>query len=153
MSESGPILPTEELSPERKKNREKIIAKAERILTDYENPDSDGEIRLQSIIEMRSGSPAKVIELLEIAISNCKSRAGDLLQETEYSEPGDLEESMKKQQEYLEMEELVRNIKVEYSIPIEFTPALKRQFAGKKDLGKIIEGIENNKNSAANDED
>jgi hypothetical protein len=150
MSHEGKNSPTGELSAERKSNREKVIAQAERFLSAYRQYDSDGQTELQAVEEMKGGDPGKVIELLEIHIDNCKSLAGDLLSGTLYSEPSDREESIRKQQEYLEMEELVRAIKIEYSVPMKFTPGLKRELAGRKKLKGIIENIVND--PAANDE-
>ena len=124
-----------EIGDETQERRRKMILDARDIIIEYGFDQGGGEYCLEALQEMKKGDPIPVIELIKNAVHICRSIAALHLDVGLEGEPPDVEESYARQGEFMSMERFIRAIQKEYAIPIEMTPALRREMRGKKELG------------------
>lgn len=120
-----------------KHGRESLIRKVRQFFISYPEGLQTGAM-YNALTEMQDGHPENALKLLTNAIGQCKRGAAELLDSSrEDYRNSDVEESSRMQFDAMDMEDLELAIKKEYSIPIELTPALRRQWIGQKKLTKI----------------
>ena len=112
-----------------KSRKRNMMREARHIFLEYNFDGEQSGGCYNALKAMKDGHPEQAIYFLEGAIAICKDVASAHLDNT-YGD-ADIEESHRKQDEYVNIRAFIRTIKKEYAIPIEMTPALRREFAGK----------------------